>query len=66
MCFPVNFAKFLRTLFSQNTSDGCFWEETAGGDCNIFGDEEEDTDEKTNISVPEKPVRESTTKKELW
>ena len=24
-CFPVNFAKFLRQLFSQNTSSGCFW-----------------------------------------
>ena len=24
-CFPVNFAKFLRNLFSQNTSSGCFW-----------------------------------------
>ena len=24
-CFPVNFAKFLRTLFLQNTSGGCFW-----------------------------------------
>ena len=23
-CFPVNFAKFLRTLFLQNTSSGCF------------------------------------------
>ena len=23
-CFPVNFAKFLRTPFLQNT-DGCFW-----------------------------------------
>ena len=23
-CFPVNFAKFLRTPFTQNTSDGCF------------------------------------------
>ena len=23
-CFPVNFAKFLKTLFLQNTSDGCF------------------------------------------
>ena len=23
-CFPVNFAKFLRTLFLQNTSDVCF------------------------------------------
>ena len=23
--FPVNFAKFLRTLFLQNTSGGCFW-----------------------------------------
>ena len=23
-CFPVNFAKFLRTPFLQNTSDGCF------------------------------------------
>ena len=24
-CFPVNFAKFLRTPFLQNTSGGCFW-----------------------------------------
>ena len=24
-CFPVNFAKFLRTSFLQNTSGGCFW-----------------------------------------
>ena len=24
-CFPLNFAKFLRTLFLQNTSSGCFW-----------------------------------------
>ena len=23
-CFPVNFAKFLRTFFLQNTSGGCF------------------------------------------
>ena len=23
-CFPVNFAKFLRNLFLQNTSSGCF------------------------------------------
>ena len=23
-CFPVNFAKFLRTPFLQNTSGGCF------------------------------------------
>ena len=23
-CFPVNFAKFLRTLFLQNSSGGCF------------------------------------------
>ena len=23
-CFPVNFVKFLRTPFLQNTSDGCF------------------------------------------
>ena len=23
-CFPVNFAKFLRTSFSQNTSGSCF------------------------------------------
>ena len=23
-CFPVNFAKFLRTLFLQNTFGGCF------------------------------------------
>ena len=23
-CFPVNFAKFLRTRFLQNTSGGCF------------------------------------------
>ena len=25
MCFPVNFKKFLRTSFLQNTSGGCFW-----------------------------------------
>ena len=25
--FPVNFAKFLRTPFLQNTSGGCFWPE---------------------------------------
>ena len=24
MCSPVNFAKFLRTSFLQNTSGGCF------------------------------------------
>ena len=24
-CFPVNFSKFLRTLFLQNTSGGCFY-----------------------------------------
>ena len=24
-CFPVTFAKFLRTPFLQNTSSGCFW-----------------------------------------
>ena len=24
-CFPVDFAKFLRTLFLQNTSGGSFW-----------------------------------------
>ena len=24
-CFLVNFAKFLRALFLQNTSGGCFW-----------------------------------------
>ena len=24
-CFPVNFVKFLRNLFLQNTSGGCFW-----------------------------------------
>ena len=24
-CFLVNFAKFVRTLFLQNTSGGCFW-----------------------------------------
>ena len=23
-CFPLNFPKFLRTVFLQNTSDGCF------------------------------------------
>ena len=29
VCFPVNFAKFLRTPFltEQNTSGGCFWME---------------------------------------
>ena len=25
-CFPVNFVKFLRNLFLQNTSGGCFYE----------------------------------------
>ena len=25
ICFPVNFAKFLRTPFLWNTSGGCFW-----------------------------------------
>ena len=25
MCFPLNFPKFLRTPFLQNTSEGCFW-----------------------------------------
>ena len=25
-CFPPKFAKFLRTLFLQNTSGGCFWQ----------------------------------------
>ena len=24
-CFPVNFAKFLRTLFHRTPSDGCFY-----------------------------------------
>ena len=24
-CFPVNFVKFLRTPFLQNTSGGCFY-----------------------------------------
>ena len=24
MCFPMNFAKFIRTPFLQNTSGGCF------------------------------------------
>ena len=24
-CFPVNFVKFLRTLFTQNNSGGCFY-----------------------------------------
>ena len=27
-CFPVKFAKFLRTSFLQNTSDGCFLNST--------------------------------------
>ena len=27
-CFPVSFAKFLRTFFSQNTSGGCFCNST--------------------------------------
>ena len=27
-CFPVNFAKCLRTPFLQNTSSGCFWRVT--------------------------------------
>ena len=25
LCFPVNFAKYLKTPFLYNTSDGCFW-----------------------------------------
>ena len=25
MCFSVNFAKFLRTPFLQNTTSDCFW-----------------------------------------
>ena len=25
ICFPMNFAKFVRTFFLQNTSGGCFW-----------------------------------------
>ena len=25
MCFPMNFSKFLRTPFLQNTSGGCSW-----------------------------------------
>ena len=25
LCFPLTFAKFLRTPFLQNTSGGCFW-----------------------------------------
>ena len=35
------------------------------GDCNIFDDEEKDTDEETNTPVPDKPVRESTPRKKL-
>ena len=38
-CFPVNFAKFLRTPFSQNTSESCFWintEEQALKRTNLF------------------------------
>ena len=27
-CFPVNFAKYLRTPFLQNTSNGCFCKNT--------------------------------------
>ena len=27
-CFPVNFTKFTRTPFLQNTSGGCFWIES--------------------------------------
>ena len=27
-CFPVNFAKFLRTPFLLNTSGGCFWNQS--------------------------------------
>ena len=29
-CFSVNFMKFLRTPFAQNTSDGCFCPFSAG------------------------------------
>ena len=29
-CFLVNFVTFLRTLFTQNTSGGCFWYENKG------------------------------------
>ena len=42
-----------------------YHDEIAGADCNIFDDEEEDTDEKTNTPVPDKPVRESTPRKKL-
>ena len=28
MCFPVNFVKFLKALFLQNTSGGCFTQNT--------------------------------------
>ena len=34
-CFSVNFAKFLRTPFLQNTADGCFW---IPPDCSCFSD----------------------------
>ena len=27
-CFPVNFVKFLKTLFLQSTSTGCFYSST--------------------------------------
>ena len=33
-CFPVNFAKFQRTPFSQNTSSGCFY--TCEMECLFF------------------------------
>ena len=37
-----------------------YHDEVAGGECKIFDDEEEDTEEETNIPMPDIPVREST------
>ena len=35
-CFPVKFVKFLRTLFLQNTSGGCFWTMSTRHNITIF------------------------------
>ena len=43
-----------------------YHDEIAGCYCNIFDDEEEDTDEETNLPLSDKPVRESTPRKNLW
>ena len=42
-----------------------YHDEITGGDCNIFDNEEEDTDKKTNAPVPDKPVRKSTPRQKL-